>query len=231
MSTATLEKQGKLTTVLTTKIEITNVQATRIDINYDTLPGNQPNTFGNQVVLWQDHNEIPFGTPPLDSMPIPSNTQAGSLTFSGSFDINNNSYIVGFAVGPNLHAPAQTYGNICSSSFIPAKGKPDNDSNFEGIISEVRPGSTSVAFDLQNFPNQIDFKSNGGWAAIWQSGAPSYHTRPLATVQLTDRNGGSFNNISIGRGLTYTIAIFMSGYNPIGNSNQETMATAYTFTN
>ncbi|WP_103863609.1 hypothetical protein [Aquimarina sp. I32.4] len=230
MSTATLEQQGKATTVLTTKIEITSITANSLDINYDTLPGNQPNTFGNQVVLWQNSNEIPFGTPPLQSKIIPSNTQAGSLNFAG-LDLNNNSYIVGYAVGPTLNSPAQTYGNICSSSFIPAAGQPEPSNNFEGEIVNVKPGTTSVSFGLSNFPNQIDLNGNGSWAAIWQSGAPSYFARPLSAVQITSNNGGAFNDISIGRGLTYTIAIFTSGYNPTGNSNQETMAAAYTFTN
>ncbi len=230
MSTATLEKQGKSTTVLTTKIEITTITANSLDITYDTLSGNQPNTFGNQVVLWQNSNEIPFGTPPLQSKIIPSNTQAGSLNFDG-LDLNNNSYIVGYAVGPTLNNPAQTYGNICSSSFIPAAGQPSPTNNFEGTIVNVKPGTTSVSFGLENFPNQIDLKGNGSWAAIWQAGAPSYYARPLSAVQITSNNGGAFNNVNIGRGLTYTIAIFMSGYNPTGNSNQETMAAAYTFTN
>lgn len=229
MSTLTLSKTG--TTILTTKIEITNVEAQRLDVSFDTISGNQPNTFGNQVVLWQNQNEIPFGTPPDASMQIPSNTQAGSLTFHGEFIITNASYIVGFAVGPTLNSPAQTYGNICSTSFIPASGSPSSDTNFEGKISDVRPGINSLSFDLENFPNGLDFKANGAWAAIWQSGAPSYYARPLATTQVTDTNGGSFNNVPLGRGLTYTVAVFMSGYNPTGNSNQETMATAYTFKN
>ncbi len=228
MSTETLEKTG--TTLLTTKIEITSVTANSLNISYDTLSGNQPNTFGNQVVLWQNSNEVPFGTPPLQSKVIPSNTQAGSLNFDG-LDITNNSYIVGFAVGPKLNTPGQEYGNICSTSFIPENGSTVLVENFIASIKNVKPGTTSVSFELEKFPNQINLQENGAWAAIWQSGAPSFYSRPLAAVPLNNNNGGAFNNVPLGRGLTYTIAVFMSGYNQNGACNQETMATAYTFTN
>ena len=80
---------------LTTTLNISFVSADEIDVDFNTMPGNQPNTYGNFIAIWQNSNAIPWNTEPLKTFPIPSNTQSGSASFTG-LNVTNNSYIVGF---------------------------------------------------------------------------------------------------------------------------------------
>ena len=241
METQNLEAQKVLVAIsasesLTTTINISNVSAEEIDVEYDTMPGNQPNTYGNFLAIWQNYDSIPWNTEPLKTFPIPTNTPSGSAAFTG-LNVNNNSYIIGYAVGPTLTATgnAQKYGNICATAFIPAASATgDQGTIFTPSISNFNIGSTSVSFQFE-LPDGILPQSDGAWAAIWKGGNPSYFsTTPLSAIPISpDSSSGraAFNNVTIGRGTTYTIAIFMSGYNAAGGSTQRAVACSASFTN
>ncbi|SFW76479.1 hypothetical protein [Chitinophaga sancti] len=221
---------------LTTTLNISFVSADEIDVDFNTMPGNQPNTYGNFIAIWQNSNAIPWNTEPLKTFPIPSNTQSGSASFTG-LNVTNNSYIVGYAVGQVLNATGniQKYGNVCSSAFIPAASSGEGVGTiFTPSISGINVGTTSVSFQF-DLPDGLLPQTNGAWAAIWKGANPSfYSTAPLASIPISpDSSSGraAFNNVSIGRGTTYTIAIFMSGYNAAGVSTQRAAACATSFTN
>jgi|GEM_PF-1097068 hypothetical protein len=220
--------------IYTTTLNIGRVTADTIDVNYATMPGNQPNSYGNFLALWQNTNSIPWNTEPNKTFPVPTNTPNGSATFSG-LSITNNSYIIGYAVGPTLTATGQIqkYGNICSTAFIPAASN-GNGTIFTPGISGIQVGTTSVSF-MFTLPDGIMPQTNGAWAALWRGDNPSFYSAaPLSSILLTpDFSFGTaaFNNVSIGRGLTYTIGIFMSGYQASGGSSQRMLACSASFTN
>ncbi|SFD59869.1 hypothetical protein SAMN05518672_102554 [Chitinophaga sp. CF118] len=239
METQNLEAQKVLVALtasdsLTTTINISNVSAEAIDVDYDTMPGNQPNTYGNFLAIWQNYDTIPWNTEPLKTFPVPTNTPSGSASFTG-LNVNNNSYIIGYAVGSILNGSVQKYGNICATAFIPAaSSNGDQGTIFTPSISNFNIGSTSVSFQFE-LPDGITPQTNGAWAAIWKGGNPSYFsTTPLSAIPISpDSSSGraAFNNVTIGRGITYTVAIFMSGYNAAGGSTQRAVACSASFTN
>ncbi|GAA3927877.1 hypothetical protein GO495_05680 [Chitinophaga oryziterrae] len=241
METQNLEAQKVLVAFtaanpLTTTLNIANVSAEEIDVEYNTMPGNQPNTYGNFLAIWQNYDSIPWNTEPLKTFPIPTNTPSGSAAFTG-LNVNNNSYIIGYAVGPTLTATGniQKYGNICSTAYIPAASSgEDLGTIFTPSISGINVGTTSVSFQFE-LPDGILPQTNGAWAAIWKGANPSFFsTSPLSAIPISpDSSSGraAFNNVNIGRGTTYTIAIFMSGYNTAGSSTQRALACSASFTN
>lgn len=234
METLTLVELAA-STIFTTTLNIANVSADSIDVDYTTMPGNQPNTYGNFLAIWQNSASIPWTTDPIKTFPVPTNTPSGSATFGG-LSVNNNSYIIGYSAGPILTPTGniQKYGNICASAFIPAASSGDG-TIFTSGISAIKVGSTSVSFQF-DLPDGLLPQSNGAWAGLWRGENPAYYGTPPSTgfVAITpDVSSGraAFNNVSIGRGQTYTIGIFMSGFQASGGSTQRALACSATFTN
>jgi hypothetical protein len=233
METETLAKLTA-SAIYTTTLTITSVSADSIDVDYSTMPGNQPNTYGNFLSIWQNSASIPWNTDPIRTIPVPTNTPSGSATFD-KLTVNNNDYIIGYSTGPTLNpiGNVQKYGNICSSAYIPQASTGES-TIFTPGITAIKVGSTSVSFEF-DLPDGLLPQSNGAWAALWRGENPSYYsTSPLSSVLLSpDISSGrsSFNNVNIGRGLSYTIAIFMSGFQPTGSSTQRALSCSATFTN
>lgn len=212
-----------------TQVTVDVLDAHNINVNYDTLPGNQPSTYGNYVSIWQNQNQIPFNQKPLASYPIKSNTQAGTLNVPG-LDITVNSYIVGFSVGPVL-STGQAQGNVCSTVFIPTIGGGANVNTLSTLkIETIGSTSLSVKFTL---PNGETPQANSAWIGLWESEVASYSNPPtsLNSISVNTSSGTAFiNGITLGRGSTYTVALYTSGYssNP-ANLGLTAMAATLTF--
>lgn len=218
----------------TTTINVNHVAADLIAINYSTILGNQPNSYGNYVALWQA-NSIPWNTTPLMTQKIDTNTQSGSMIFTG-LSVTTLDYIIGYAVGPTLAGSnQQQHGNICSTAYIPAQKSPGNNTypTTTPSLRIVFVDSNSVSVDY-TLPANITPQSNGAWACIWRGGEASYADPALASINISGnaaQGSLAFNRISIGRGLTYTVGLFTSGWGG-GSSpnNQKPMACSVTFT-
>jgi hypothetical protein len=230
MTTTTVES-GAGTSLFQTQLIVTDVYADLINVEYSTMPGNLPNTYGNFLAIWQNANSIPWNTAPLQTFPIPTNMAYGVATF-GDLNTTINSYIIGYSVGPILSGNAQEYGNICSTVYIQAASA-GQDTVFMSSISNIRVGTTSVSFDF-TLPDGILPQTNGAWAGLWRgTSANFYGTAPLSTVLINpdvSRGTDAFNNLSITRGTSYTIGIFMSGYKQGGGSIQKALACSAGFT-
>jgi hypothetical protein len=215
----------------TTQLVVTSAVADQISVAYNTMPGNQPNTYGNYVAIWQNSDSIPWNTDPLQTQQIVSNTQAGDMIFSG-LNITVNSYIIGYGVGPQLTGTGvQKQGNICSTVFVPAVGG-GAPTQFLPSIQVLSIGANSVAVSF-NLPSGILPQSNGAWIGLWRAEQASYNNPPVAanSIQVNAGQGSGFiNGVTIGRGLTYTIGLFMSGWGG-GSSpnNQKPLACSVTF--
>jgi len=215
----------------TTKLSIFNVSADEIDVEYRTMPGNQPNTYGNFLAIWQNSNSIPWNTEPLKTFPIPTNSPNGSASFTG-LSVGANSYIIGYSTGPVLTPTGnvQKYGNICATAYIPSPNQ--DDVIFTPAISGIKTGISSVSFQF-DLPDGILPQTNGAWAGLWRGDNPNFYgVPPSNTISLSpDTSSGrtAFNNVNLGTGLTYTIVIFMSGYQSGGGSTQRTAACSATF--
>jgi hypothetical protein len=179
------------------------------------MPGNQPSTYGNTVFIWQNPDAIPYNQAPLNSQSVPTNTQYGSMNFGG-LTVQTKSYIVGYAVGPNV-------ANICSWVYIPMVGQPSE--TFQTSIAVppngIFPDFVQVTY---NTPVGNAPQTNNQWVGIWQGIAPSYTVPPLGQVTVGNNNATGQVSIAVPllRGTTYCLGYFMG-------QKQTTLAASYNF--
>jgi hypothetical protein len=210
-----------------THIEITGVASDSIGFAYKCITSDKPNTYGNFVALWQSSDgSVPYSSEPIKVFQIPANNTEGSYEFDG-VTVSNVGYLVGYAVGPVLTGSSpQSYGNVCSSSYI--SGPAADPINFDAtlLIKKVGSMSVSVSFTL---PDGILPASNGAWLALWRSGSPSYTTVPLASkaITLNSPSGSAIINQPFAIDTEYTVGLFTSGYKASPAASTQTALAAY----
>jgi len=223
--------QATSATTSATSISIGAVVGDFVVVAYKGIPGNQPNTYGNYLAIWQG-SDIPWNTAPLATQTIVSNTPDGSVTFPVA--IGTNSYIVGYAVSPQLTAPKQLDGNVCASAVIPPSGGQTPPPFTPSLmVTYVSSDAVAVQFSL---PAGCLPQTNGAWIGLWESGQPSYITTPKPpdggrnNIQIDAPSGGAFiNGLTLKRGKTYTVGLFMSGWSTTAAPAQKALACSVTF--
>jgi hypothetical protein len=225
-----IQLQAAAPTLVQTQVTVKVIDSHNLNVSYDTLPGNQPSSYGNYVAIWQNQGQIPFNQTPLATYPIKANTQAGSINVP-NLQITANSYIVAYCVGPAL-TTGQIHGNACSTVAIPSLNVGGPNVNVLTSMSIADIGTTSLAVNFI-LPNGETPQANGAWIGVWESSVASYSNPPnlLSAVLVNTNSGVAFlNNINIGRGSTYTVALYTSGYstNP-GTLGLTAMAATLTF--
>jgi hypothetical protein len=210
---------------------------TQIGVRYDTPNGNQPNSFGNALWIWQTGNQVPWASPG-ESTPIPGNTPSGDHVFTG-LDVTNLSYLIGYSVGPKGDSN-WLYPNVVATVFIPALGGSNTGSEeaqqgevFSPNVSMYSFGSNYITakFDMLAGFNPEKAKT---YVGIWEGQVASYTQAPQWSGPAIGSNSSgyiSITNIKVLRGTTYTIGLFASGYdsNP-SNLKQTALAATSTFT-
>lgn len=217
------------TTQFTTLVNIADVGQDQITVEYRLMPGNQPQNYGNFVAIWQDYNSIPWDTPPFATKKIDDNTPVGSTNFD--VPLQDKSYIVGFAVSPEMTSPKQIYGNICATDYLLANsGKGEDPITPSVAVKYIGTNSLSFLFDL---PEGVLPLTNGAWAGLWRGKNPSFYgTAPMNQIPIKlDFSSGSasFSGISLQRNTDYTIGLYMSGYKDDGKSTQRALACSVSF--
>ncbi|RBL89315.1 hypothetical protein [Chitinophaga flava] len=203
-----------------------------VSIYFDTLPGNKPSTYGNTVSIWQNADEtIPWDSPAYKTKKIDKDTPNGDAIFEG-LNLDLYSYVLGYSVGPELGSGQQKYGNVCATAFVPAIGG-DPIAPFSSSVKVGYIGGNSLTADFI-LPPGVFPKTNGAWIGVWESSQASYTRQPdySNNIQVDKARGSAYiNGITIGRGATYTIGLFMSGWAGGGRPNTlTTMACTFTFT-
>jgi hypothetical protein len=200
-----------------TVITVGYVGPTLLLYNYNTLPSNQPTTYGNTVFLWQSPSPIPWNQTPLASQPVSGNTQAGSVNFT-NLQIQQKDYIAGYAVGPSVQ-------NICSWAWIPASGSPPT-VTFQTSVS-VLAFSTDSAVMQYTVPDGAQPQANGHWVGVFQGPYASYTDATLIVAKANVGSNVSTGTVSITgtflRGTQYTVAYFCG-------AKQTAMAAITSFT-
>ena len=76
--------------------------------------------------------------------------------------------------------------------------------------------------------------TNGAWLGLWRGEEASYNAPPdwVTQIKLNGNIGTvGFSNVSIGRGLTYTVGMFLSGWSTDPSKrSQVALACSLTFT-
>lgn len=208
-----------------------------IMIQYDLLPDTKPGDNGNLAAIWQNTNNIPYNQQPEHKVDISGATQKG--TFSFPVELRQNSYIIGYSVGPVLDDPSQKYGNVCSTIYIPsipslqtlAEGgvvQAESDTSFyTGLQLGVSTGDT-VSFKY-SVPQNCQPKANKAWIGVFR-GSASYTTPPEKAVAMTSNedSGWMAINHKFIANRQYTLAYFMSGFGD--PAVQKRMAATLSFT-
>jgi hypothetical protein len=225
MELATRRAQDQL--ILTTgfSVDQADVSGNQIGYMYNTMPGNQPSTYGNTVFIWQTPSEQIPPSKPLKKSAVAGDTPDGSDVFEG-LEVTNNSYLLAYATGPELK-------NAVALVFVPSIESKGPITEFQPSLS-VRPGTTSVTFQYA-MPGGTRPKTDGDWAGLWEGQPESalYGTKPTWFVPITEDapvSGGAFRGVSLRRGYQYTVGYFKGGYDAT-NPKQTTLACSDTFQN
>jgi len=222
----------------TVVVNTTNISAKQISVAFDTPNGNQPNTFGNSLWIWQSGNQVPWSSAGK-SQPIGNNSPSGDASFV-DLDVTTLSYLIGYAVGPKGDQNWM-YPNVVASVYIPALGTAEAQGNeaqqqgdvFSPSVAMQTFGATSLVtkFDMLAGFNPEKALS---YVGVWEGQTVSYSQPPKWYAPLTGSNSSgtvSFNNIQILRGTTYAIGLFASGYDASqANLKQSALAATSTFT-
>ncbi len=193
------------------RIKIESYTGDTLSVAYRGLPGNQSFTYGNFVAVWES-TVIPWSTPPLATQPISSNSPSGTAEIGG-LTITKNSYIVGYAVGPETAA-------TCASAILNVGGLTAAPSSVEIGLNNVGTHSISVSYRaLSGYLPQ----ANGNWVGLWRGHVSPYNApeTPLAEVAIpTNSTEGNLpiNGVPIAIKSTYTLIYF------IGKSRTEAAA-------
>ena len=201
------------------------VSGNQIGFDYETMAGNQPHSYENTVFLWQTPAQsVPINTPPKKSDPILSTQPDGSQFFKG-LDIENYSYLLGYAVGKDVK-------NVVATVFVPTLNGGSPVSQPPSVtVDDI--GSTSVSVQY-TMPGGMQPQSDGDWIGIWEGEEALLYSEPPmqhSAVDSDSNNGFTAMNLRTGlrRGSTYTIGYFKGGYEST-KPNQQTLAASTTFT-
>jgi hypothetical protein len=220
-----------------TTLKFLQITPQLLQCEYDLLPDTNPGQYGDFAAIWQNTNNIPYNQTPHSTVPLTGGTQRGQFQFP--VDLTRNNYIVGLSVGPELTAPSQKYGNICSTGFVPMA--PQTEALKEGETLRGEPSTTFatkltlgiVTSDTVSFfyevPTNCRPATNKAWIGLFR-GSASYTNPPEKAVAMTsDEDSGWMaitNKILFDR--PYTLAFFMSGWSD-GNRIQTRMAATLGF--
>lgn len=197
-----------------------NLIATNIPIYYNTLQGNQPNTYKNTVHLWQVNGwEVPPSSSNLIKNPlIKDNNPSSSQDFNVELTLAN--YLIAYAVGEGKDAVVTT------QRLEPLGGgkyrviTPPEEEALSFKITDVNPTTASYRFRM---PSGTSAKDDGDWIGVWRDPKVSdlydntqepIHFSP---VEDDDSIGNGSLTLPDARqfeiGVNYMLGYFKSGYN------------------
>ena len=220
-----------------TTLDVVQALSEVIVIHYDLLADTNPGANGNFLAIWQNKDKIPYKQDPEHTKSVSGSSQKGQIPFE--VQLRQNSYIVGYAVGPVLEDPAQKYGNVCATAYIPILS--DLSSLMEGDVREAGPYKYFfshltlgvVTGDTVTFkyavPANCQPKTNKAWVGVFR-GSATYNDPPEKAVAMTSNEDSGWMSIShkFVANKMYTLAYFMSGYSN-DTPKQTRMATTLSF--
>ncbi|NNA55330.1 MULTISPECIES: hypothetical protein [Pseudomonas] len=90
------------------QIAISNVTTNTLSVNYQTLNGYLPHTYGNWVGLWRGYMSPYNPTAPLAKLDIPDDATEGTVAFNGLDLAVNGTYTLAYFTGQPGHPEQRT---------------------------------------------------------------------------------------------------------------------------
>ncbi len=193
-------------------------QGEGVNIQYTTFAGNKPQTFANQIFVWEsDSPNIPWSRDPIARTPIGQDQYTYTQFVKFNYQVGVG-YVLGYAVANNPSA-------ICSSLFFPANDQPGQSQQLTISMGDYGPGFVEIGY---NCLEDYDPAANNNYIAIWQAPQAGYQGGQMsaANVQYHNVRGqATIMNVNLQVNSTYSIGYFMAKA-PAG---QAAMAAQLTF--
>ncbi len=182
-------------------VKVQNVTADTVTVAYRGLPGNRPQSYANQVAIWNS-SVIPWGFEPLASMAIPMQTEQGTVALN-NLVITNTNFVVGYSVGPD---PEST----CASARIGVDGSPAAESRTRLEIVGAEDDALVVRYHtLEGYQPA----ARGNWVGLWVGRVSPYAApAPLARKAVaTDSTDGTLTlgGLRLEEQTPYTLIYFL----------------------
>ena len=181
MSDEAMEMEAAVGGGATTSIKC-DASGSTLNVIYDTLPNNQPVTFGNFFTWWQNADQVPWGTGIVNGKGVLQTNTPNVLQAIANIYVGRNSYIVAWAVGGDL-------GNIVAN-HLPPRSAAARDPASEPALSVESMGSNSVVFNY-TLPTGSTPSTFKHWVGVWEGTVASYTVAPKNTAPVTDNASDS----------------------------------------
>lgn len=181
-------------------VDVTSTTADRVTVAYMGMHSNEPETFGNSIVVWEG-DLVGWFEPPLATAAIQGNAPVGELEIS-NLSPGATSYTFGYAVGTSSTAIASTV------TIHP--GGPSEMQTTSVSIETIAPDAVVVGYSLPTgaIPNQF-----GHWVGVWEGASVDISGPPPAfrsDVMNTNSQGSvPIEGIQLLRGTVYTVGYFV----------------------
>jgi len=171
------------TSLQRTRVWIIKALGNALHVGYQTLPANDPNTYGNKIYVWEG-TAIPWSDPQRNLLAEHEVDGAGELGDCViDIDLGGVAYIVGYAV-------ADSPGAICASADVEA--------TLESLAEpapwigneEVKEGQVTVDYRMLRGYQPKKFSN---WVGLWRGEIDPYDDlAPLARSEVSESaNEGS----------------------------------------
>lgn len=187
-----------------TEVELTVASVTADDVTvlYMGMNTNEPQSFGNSIVVWEGDG-VGWNEPPLATAAVQDDAPAGSLSVAiPNLTPDSTSYTFGYAVGASPTAIASVVTTL--------PGGPSETQATSVSVDEFGSDFILVRYSLPAgaLPGTL-----GHWVGVWEGGSvdisgPPPMVRSDVTSQ-TDQGTVEINGIQLVRGTAYTIGYFV----------------------
>jgi len=175
-------------------------------VQYTTLPGNQPNTNGNHIYVWQTTgNAVPWGNKPDGDTAVSNN--AATSTMLAKFAFQNKGYIVGYGVAPTPKA-------VCATIYMPAGGINDPKQwQYANVgVDVVYVGTNLIQVQYTGLADYTP-QTNKNWIGLWLGSQVPWSGDPIKSIKVTPDFPSSgyayMDGIDLLIGLQYVVGYFV----------------------
>ncbi len=183
-----------------------SVSGHQINLSYQTITGNCPQTFGNKLHIWKSDG-VKWGSVPFRTYDLPNDDEDGQIYIQG-LNIGKNSFTIGYSVGPD---PDQAAASVTISQ--------DENGGLEYRYGSCRiemtaVNDTSVSFSYQTVEGYTP-KEHQAFVAIWERKRVPYPGKnEIALAQIdcdNDQGTGIIGQLNLASGQDYCLGLFLPG--------------------
>lgn len=183
---------------------VDSVSGHQINLRYQTITGNCPQTFGNKLHIWKSDG-VKWGSVPYRTYDIPNDDEDGQIYIEG-LNIGKNTFTIGYAVGPK---PDQTAAAVTIAQN--EAGSPEYRYG-SCQIEMTAVNDTSVSFRYRTVEGYTP-QEHQAFVAIWERKRVPYPGKNEIAVKKIDGDSdegyGVIGQLNLASGQDYCIGLFL----------------------